>query len=270
MSAVTDAENPAMRRHRTNAAKRLHDCLVKLKGATGNAAAYVTIPATLGITEGEDMRQLGWDCVAALSLVHKMLEDFTLEVDSSQLTNEERDYYLDCKRGVAGALSLVRITHPWDQYKIGIQDTLIVHLRSADVMLRRSVMEEMLAQADLSALREVIAEALSTVKNSNLPPELTSTIALHLIHIRTALDQYEYRGLLGLQEALVGYYGTIESNQQIITVSAPEAKSDLAKVLTTANSAIALAKGTEWVWHHVIAAGHWLATQLLASNAQSS
>ena len=131
--------------------------------------------------------------------------------------------------------------------------------------LRRSITEGMLSVADLRNLRSAVLDALESLKESSLPTDLKAFVSMHLVRIRTALDEYEYRGLVGLQEALAGYLGSLGlTSEQINTHADAPQKRKLSEVLSAANATITLAHGLAPLWP-LLQTGASMITSLLGS-----
>ena len=249
MPAPFDSQDPLpLARQRTSTALRLHLLLRKLKTSDGQVL-YRVLPKVLGVVATPEEIELGWPFAESTALIGKMLVDFGVEIDGTKMTVDEKTYHLQCRPAVTAALAPVRLSVPWQQVRDGIGEALISNLLSADVALRRYVTEQMLVQGDLQDLRASIQAALESLSASALPEELKAFISLHLVRIRTALDEYEFRGLPGLQDALAGYLGSIGASHELITQHAtdPE-KHKLADVLAVANSTVTLAHGMAWAW----------------------
>ena len=231
---------------------------------TQGVNAYRVIPQVLGIAATPDMVELGWPYIAGVALIDKMA-DFSTEITRGTLSEEEQSYHSQCGPMVRNALAPVRMSQPWEQARATLNELLVSRLEGANVALKRSVREEMLQEADSQELRASISAALSTLFESTLSPDLKDFVMTHLLRINGALDQYHYRGVAGLREAVAGYLGSLSAGREEIQRHIPDTqKATLTDVLAKANKAIALAKGVAWAWP-LLAAGWERIVGLLAS-----
>lgn len=249
-------------RKRTNSANRILTLLTTLKAATG-VNGYRVFPNAMKLKASPELVELGWPFSECMAVISKMLADFEREVSASGLSDEEKLYHMECYPLVITAIAPVRMQVAWEQTKVAISDTIVTKLQGADIALRRSVTEQMLVETDLKELRATIREALDSLKESALPQELKNFIATQLIRVGTSLDEYDYRGLAGLQDALAGYLGSLAATKDQITehTTIPQ-KRKLFDVLTVANGVMTLAHSIALEWPELHAGFNALAKLL--------
>ncbi len=83
--------------------------------------------------------------------------------------------------------------------------------------------------------------ALAALSESELPNEVKDFIASQLLNVKTAIAQYKYRGVRGLQEALAAYCGSIALSAETVDERiTPATQSKLKRAIETGNSLVTL------------------------------
>jgi hypothetical protein len=181
-----------------------------------------------------------------------MLDEFSSEIRSSQMSEDEKTYHLECVGLVKAAFSPARISVNWDQFRNGISEGLLTRLQGAEVALRRYVSEVVLTNDDFKDVRMSIEKAIEVVRNSDLPDEVKTFLTKHLVKMQIALLEYDFLGLDAFRDAVTSYLGSLATTSATIDEHATkEQKQTLANVLASANSLFSLAKSAAWAWPHL-------------------
>jgi len=74
-----------------------------------------------------------------------------------------------------------------------------------------------------------------------------------LLRVKSAIDQYRFRGIEGVTEAVTCFVGIMAiAEPQITAAMSKESRLSLKQVLDCSQSVITLAHGAAWVWPHVL------------------
>jgi len=215
----------------------------------GGANLFEVLPVGLNIKGSESFIR----SIQSYGIVSEMIQDFEREITNSNMTSEEKALYLKCLPGICRALSPHNSIKGWEQTKAEITATDLLTLEHAEVILRRYIDEIELEASLFGEFYQAIDDALEILNEAGLPIELKDFIASQLLRVKQAVDQYKYRGMNGVHEALASYLGSLDMSAANIekNVSA-EGKTKLRNVLTMANSLFAAAHDVAWAWSHVL------------------
>ena len=200
---------------------------------------------------GEDF-ELGWAYFEAAKLINKMFDDYAIELHRIDLDHDERMYLFEARNEIRGAIAPVRQTQTWTQMRDLIKEGSLSKLKSASFAIRRFKPEEMLASSDLRELNDAIKRAVIAVLDSSLPPDLNAYLFGCLVRMSQAIDNYEYRGLIGLQDSFATYIGAVGTNVKTLEKEDPGLRQSLIEVATVANTVLSLATGVVGAWPHLI------------------
>jgi hypothetical protein len=217
----------------------------------------------MGIVKPLHVIDPNWASIQAFTLFGLMISDFEREIAQSRIEPEDQVFYQQCLPGLCAAMSPLICHQPWKDNRLKITEVDITRLDNVDRLLRRYVDERELKIEEFGKLIASIEEALACVSDSELPNQLKDFIASQLISVRNAVDQYKYRGMVGIQQALSGYLGALGSATAAIEKSVnKEGKTKFMEVLQAGNALVTLAHGAAWAWPHIVLFGQ-AAAQLL-------
>jgi len=246
------------RRGNVNSAKRLHDLLTTLSRTDG-PNLYTVLPTALGFNPINSPRAV----MRAYGVVERMFAEVEREVMASLMEAEEKVFYLQSLLGLTAAISPSNSVALWNDIRRQITPGDLTKLASADMTIRRYVAEQNLDEKQFEELLSSVEQALNALGELDLPNPLGDFLISQLVNIKIAVEQYRYRGIQGVQEALAGYMGGLA----MVSPTLPERvsteyKSKLLSVVTSGNAIITLARGAAWIWPHAVTLGHQ-ALQLL-------
>lgn len=205
------------------------------------------------VIDPPDKSTPAWEAIQSQRLVADVLDDFRRELNDADITPEERDVYMRCLTGITAALSPANIVHAAPQAKLAITDVDLNSLEHIDVRLGASISELELDNDDFADLIKAVESALEAVKDSDLPKELKDFMCSQLLRVKSAIDQYRFRGIEGVTEAVAGFVGVMAiAEPQITAAMSKESRLSLKQVLDCSQSVIALAHGAAWVWPHLL------------------
>ena len=242
----------------TTSAKRLFAVLTAMKSTPGNYF-YTVVPLVLQVAPSSAIGLTAdtWRAIRAERLAAVMIEDFVREVKDSHLPQSQQDMSLVCLAGVVEAFSPLVMGTDINSARAKIRDIDLVQLQFVDVLLRDRIAEKEMTANDLADLTAAVELALSALNESSLPHALRDFITAQLLSIRIAIQQYQFRGMRGVEEALAGYMGSyaagrVEESSEITD----EEKLTLKSVLEKGQTIVNLARGAHWALPHLLALAH--------------
>jgi hypothetical protein len=251
---MSESSNDAshLQRDKVNSAKRLHDTLLRIRSTEG-VNLFAVLPAALDITKTLNIVDPPQMAIEAFALMGAMLADVRREIEQSSMSSEDQDFYHQSFPGIYSALSPGYCIQAWSEGRKKFRDVNLTSLTHLDRVLRHHVREQKVEEADFKTLLTAVEQALGVLKSSQLPDQLADFIKHQLLRVQHAVNQYKYRGMPGVQEALAGYMGALGMAQPAINEKLDEhGKANLIEVLKTGNALITLAHGATWAWPHIV------------------
>lgn len=252
MSEADQQSTPSQRTD-TSSAKRLHAFLSKLR-TTNGSTLFEVLPTVLASSVTSHVRDVHWATIQALALVSKMISDVEQEVCNSPMTGEDAAFYLQFLPGVCSALSPVTAGQQWIEIRKKITDVDLTRIEHLDRVLRMYGTEREIETEEIEKAIAAVNAALDALENSSLARHVVDLISFHLLAVRISLEQYRFRGIVGVQEALAGYCGSVAMYSRTVEESADnKTKTKLMDVLNIGNSLVTMARGAAWAWPHLVA-----------------
>lgn len=240
---------------------RMLNFLVKLQQHDA-ATFWESVPAVLGLKSGDSGEQ-AWEAIQSQRVIADMIDDVRREVSEAPFNDQQRAFYLRDLTGLANALSPTHLGLPAAQAKQRITDVLKSRLEYLHMHLVGHVQETELSDDDVAPLLKAVQEALAVISQSELPEKLKDFVCKHLLNIKAAIEQYRFRGMVGVEEALAAYYGSLGIAHSAIDKGIDgNKKLKLTKVLETGKTLIDLAHSSSWIWPHALSAGQEIARLL--------
>ncbi len=241
----------------TTAANRILQLLLAIRKK--EEAFYTLIPSLLEVPPpaGVTNSSGSWNAIRAQKLIAEMLDDYVRELADARLPETQQAMSLRCLVGVVEALSPANMNQQRTTSLQRIRDIDLVQLEFVDVLLREHVAEKELTTSDLSDLLQAVRKALGVLETLQLPLVLRDFCSSQLLGIETAIQQYKFRGMRGIEEALVAYMGSYDAGRLEASASvAPESKTTLKEVFEVGQTLVNLARGVAWLYPHAVHAAH--------------
>jgi hypothetical protein len=255
MSTTTTESSPE--RQRTSSAKRLAALCSTLRNSKGSNL-FSILPMVLGLDAQSNPHR---NSLQAFALVEVMLEDVEREIKNCNLAQDELVFFNPILPEVSTAFSPYSCTRPWNEGRDKFTDALGVKLTSLDLMFGRHFIESELESRDFEELLGAIGSALDSLQELELPERLRDFIAAQLLRIKHAIEQYQFRGIFGVEEAIAAYCGgLVDVSQQVKSGTTPEPSPStwdrFMDVLTISNGVVTLATNVHKVWPDIARLAH--------------
>lgn len=251
---------------RTNGAKRLLLSLRAMQtvphlyqqGGTQFARSGLdALPLALNLSPDERLDSKSWELMRSIKMVTEMVADLRQEVDSTDLVDEDKQFYLRDLPNVTNIFAPGSLVRGWNDVIAAVTPQMIANFEHLDRVLNRRSQERDLSADDFGPFLAEIDGALIELGQLEIDVSLKELIASQLREIKLAIDEYRFRGVKGLQPAVAGYIGSLALAHAELAqaTTTPEGKIRLKALLDVCKTGADLlntAKGVAWVWPHLV------------------
>jgi hypothetical protein len=179
----------------TNPAERLLKILQKAK-ATQAGNVVQGFSSVFGISEDypELYRRLSATSQEAIFIVNLLRISGNADVE---------DHYERSRGRIVHFLCPQRFDIAWENHKAILKEEDLIALGFCSTLIARSTTEKIIDSGELSKILNATKALREEVLKSEIKAELKAVILENLRRIDTAINDYDVRGIQGLQEALI-------------------------------------------------------------------
>lgn len=189
-----------------------------------------------------------WEAIQCQRIVGEMIENYQTELAGANLDDDEQILYGRCLLGITRALAPFNMALQKNEALGQVSPIDLNDLEHADRIFRKSVRESEISKNDLSTFVATIQQALTVLQSCDLPEHIKAFMIDQLLHLKQAVEQYQYRGVRGIEEALASYCGSLYMTRGEVATRLPKDEVQLfasildkgQKLVNLANSAVSL------------------------------